>query len=237
MFDRVAIFKRINFAAPWLSILLLVGLAFALPPSIPVDGSAEVRQAEVARAVDDVPWLIGRWVGEKAPVPREAQELLRPNKIFSRVYRTARGPQVHVLLVHCSDARDMLGHYPPNCYPSSGYLPVDPGLEENVSLDAAGRLIPVHTYAFERMRGRTEVERIRVFNAFILPDGTVSRNIDDINRQSERAPIASLGVAQLQIITPAEYSLDEAVAAGNEILGGMTGLLDALRVEQGARNE
>jgi hypothetical protein len=230
--ERTIILKRLNDVAPWLSVLLLAGLALTLPTSTVADGSAEVRSAEVAYAVAEVPWLIGRWVGEDAPVPREAQKLLRPNSILSRVYRTPRGPQVHVLLVHCGDARDMRGHYPPICYPSSGYVSVQPGIGADVVLTAAGCEIPVQTYAFERMRDRTHVERIRVFNAFILPDGSVSRNIDDINRQSERAPIASLGVAQLQVITPSDFTLDEAVAAGNEILGGMPELLEALRVKE-----
>jgi len=228
--------KRMNLAAPWLSVVLLAGLAFALPTRTEVDGSADVRRAEVAYAVDQVPWLIGPWVGEGAEVPREAQKLLRPNKILSRVYQKPRGPKIHVLLVHCSDARDMRGHYPPVCYPSSGYVAMEQETGGEVTLNAAGRLLPVETYAFERMRDRTDVERIRVFNAFILPDGTVSRQIDDINAQSERAPIASLGVAQLQLITPASVSLDDAIAAGNEILSGMTDLLDALRVRTEANS-
>ena len=230
MAERVLILKRTTMLAPLLSLALLAGLAVALPTYTEPNGSADVRRAEIAYAMSQVPWLIGRWVGEGAEVPREAQKLLRPNSILSRVYRRPHGPQVHVLLVHCNDARDMQGHYPPICYPSSGYVPLDTSHEENVVLQAAGCEIPVHTYAFERMRDRTSVERIRVFNAFILPDGTVSRSIDDINRQSERATIASLGVAQLQIITPADSSLEEAVEAGNEILAGMTALLEALRV-------
>jgi len=228
----------VNGVAPWLAILLLVGLAVALPPHTPVDDSSMAeRMQEVASAVEASPWLIGPWVGEKAEVPREAQKLLRPNSILSRVYKRQNGPQVHVVLVHCSDARDMRGHYPPVCYPSSGYVVAERESPDDVTLMPAGRPMPVQTYAFERMRDQTETERIRVFNAFILPDGMVSRDIDDINRQSERAPIASLGVAQMQIITPASVPLAEAVASANEILGGMTGLLDALRVGHGANDE
>lgn len=229
--------RKLNSFAPLLAIALLAGLAIALPPSTAINASTDERRVEVAQAVENVPWLIGPWVGEKADVPREAQKLLRPNSILSRVYRKPHGPQVHVVLVHCNDARDMRGHYPPVCYPSSGYVDAQRESDEQVTLMAAGRAIPVQTYAFERMRDRTETERIRVFNAFILPEGRVSRDIDDINRQSERAPIASLGVAQLQLITPASLPLAEAVASANEILGGMTGLLDALRVEHGANDE
>ena len=55
-------------------------------------------------------------------VPPEAQELLRPNAIFSRRFQRPGEIGVHVLVVHCSDARDMIGHYPPICYPSSGWV-------------------------------------------------------------------------------------------------------------------
>jgi len=232
--DRNAPLRKIIALAPVLSLVLVVGLSFALPTFAAPDGSVEARRAEIAVALEETPWLIGPWVGEIAQVPREAQKLLRSNSILSRVYSRRHGPQVHVLLVHCDDARDMLGHYPPVCYPSSGYVAIEGETASDLELEVSGRSLPVQTYAFERMRDRTETERIRVFNAFILPDGRVSREIDDINQQSERAPIARLGVAQLQLITPASVPLDEAVASANEILGGMTDLFEALRVGEGA---
>ena len=76
-----------------------------------------------------------------------------------------------------------------------------------------------------------------MFTAFVLPDGTVTREIDDINKQSERLAVTVQGVAQMQVVTPAAMPLDQALDAAQELLGGMDGLLHALNVGQGAPGE
>ncbi|UCD76258.1 MAG: exosortase-associated EpsI family protein [Phycisphaerales bacterium] len=239
---RTIIRNRVMAAAPWLTLILLAGLGRTLPVRVEHSEQAEQRKAEIAAAMQAVPRFIGDWVGEDWKVPPSAQKLLRPNAIFSRSYlrlnRIDTPPQrLQVLLVHCGDARDMIGHYPPICYPSSGW--VDQRSEEprSAALTFEGRRVPVRVYRFRRTGDDGHDQVIRIFNAFILPDGKTTREIDAINRQSERLAVSVQGVAQLQIITSPVMSGEEALQAAGQLLGGMTDLFDALGLEQGAASE
>jgi hypothetical protein len=170
-------------------------------------------------------------------VPKEAQRLLEPNAILSRIYQSPAGPSVQILLIHCGDARDMIGHYPPICYPSAGWVQIPVQHDTDIALRVNNVRLPVHQYSFQCFGERGRVETIRIFNAFILPDGRVTRQIDELNRQSERLAVSVQGVAQLQVITSASVPLDEAIDAAGEILSGMPQLFDALKVGQGASRE
>lgn len=229
--------NRLLVAAPWLTVLVLLGLSAALPNRTTFTPDSEHRKAEVAAALNAVPYFIGRWVGEDREVTREAQQLLRPNAIFSRWYQSPGDAGLHVLVVHCSDARDMIGHYPPICYPASGWLPLNVPDNVDIELTVNGAVLPVRQYMFQRIGEGGRENTIRIFNAFILPDGTVTRQIDDINRQSERLAVSVQGVAQLQVITAASVPVHSAVEAANELLGGMDVMFDALGVGQGASHE
>ena len=87
---------------------------------------------------------------------------------------------------------------------------------------------------FSRPRSYAGEDVIRIFNAFILPDGRVTPQIDDIYRQSERLALSVQGVAQIQLITMAGMPADEAAACAEELLAGMGDLLNALQVAGGA---
>ncbi len=228
------ILTRVVPFAPWASLVVLLGLSSALPNRAQFDERAEVRKREIAAAIEAVPHLIGPWTGVEAPVPPEAQELLRPNAIFSRTYVRPGSPRMHVLLVHCGDARDMIGHYPPVCYPKSGWqYETHKGAVGYDELHVDGRTLPVSVYRFRRIRDQGAEESIQIFNAFVLPDGTVTPSIDDINRQSERLTVSVQGVAQLQVITADRVERGDALDAAGEILAGMADLLTTLGVGQG----
>lgn len=232
-----AMMNQLLVAAPWVTVVTLVLLSMALPNRTAAVINTDGRKAEIARALNEVPYFIGRWVGEKpdqGAIPREAQKLLKPNAILNRRYLSPGGPWMHVLVVHCGDARDMIGHYPPICYPSAGWTEMPADANSDRTLTVLGRPFPVREYGFKGYLEGGREEVIRIFNAFILPDGTVTRDIDDINRQSERLSVAVQGVAQVQVITSGRVTTDEAIGAAEEVLSGMNGLLDALRVGQGA---
>jgi len=227
-------------ASPWLTLALLATLSFALPNRNRFMPEADARRTQIAGEFAAVPLFInGDWVGRDELVAQEAQKLLRPNAILSRRYDRLGEPggSAQVLVVHCGDARDMIGHYPPICYPSAGFVEDRVPEQRNIFLAVDGRLLPVRQYEYHRARDRASLEQLRVFSAFILPDGTVTREIDDIDKQSERLAVTVQGVAQLQVVTPAAMPLEQAVIAAQEILGGMTGLLHALNVGQGATGE
>jgi hypothetical protein len=219
--------------APWASLLVLMGFSRWMPTSVRLDEDALAHRQRVAAAIAAVPFFVGDWVGRDEQVPPEAQKLLRPNAIFSRTYQKPLGPRLHMLLVHCADARDMIGHYPPVCYPSAGWVSEEIPGPRDVVVGAGGAALPVRLYGFRRMQQLGREDRIIILNAFILPGGNVSRDISDINRQSERLEISLQGVAQLQIIAPSALGAAAAVDAAGDLLGGLGDLLRALSVDEG----
>ena len=222
-----------------------VGMAFGLlivgpmvfPNHVRPDPASLARQEAVADAVEAAPYQIGRWLGTDIPVPRSAVELLRPNAILSRRFRRAEGGySVSLLVVHCMDVRDMGGHYPPVCYPSAGWL-FDEAASGEETLEVGGCQLPVAMYAFRRIVDGIRESRIRIYNFFVLPDGGVTADIAELRGRSERLALSAQGVAQIQIITTLEMPHAEAVAAANELLEGLAGLLTPLGIEPGDEHD
>jgi hypothetical protein len=230
-----AVTNGLLLAAPWITVATLLALSIALPNRAAVGTGVEARKAQIAKAMAEVPLFIGRWVGiDDTNIPQAAQQLLKPTGLLNRRYTSPGVAWVHVLVVHCNDARDMIGHYPPICYPSTGWLQTPVAANPDHTLTVQGLPFPVREYAFKGYLDGGREDSIRIFNAFILPDGTVTRSIDDMNDQAERLSVAVQGVAQVQVITPARVPFAEARSAAEEILSGMTVLFDALDVGRGA---
>ncbi|HWP40988.1 MAG TPA: hypothetical protein VNL70_08680, partial [Tepidisphaeraceae bacterium] len=98
--------------------------------SPPPDAAA--YHARIRAAAQVLPVCVGPWLLTENPEPPGAATLLKPNVIISRQLRRISGgwdasgepdpPRTfNLLLVHCRDVRDMLGHYPPICYPAQGW--------------------------------------------------------------------------------------------------------------------
>src|SRR5260221_10175017 len=69
--------------------------------------------ANIRVVAQDVPQRIGAWIGQDVRVPVQALTMLRPNVMLSRRYvNVENGTTVGLLLVHCSDAHAMSGHFP-----------------------------------------------------------------------------------------------------------------------------
>ena len=225
---RISVMKRHGTGVAGLTVGLLLILPVVIPNRTEVDEAGLVRRARVKAAVEAAPSRISEWIGADITVPPAAVKLLHPNAILSRRFKPADGgPAVDLLLVHCTDARDMGGHYPPVCYRAAGWVQEDTSGE---TLTLTGRALPLRVYRFSRAEGPGVERRMRVLNVFILPDGTLTPEIRDIRKLSERLALSSQGVAQLQIITPIEMRLERALDAARELLEGMPDLLEALGV-------
>src|SRR5688572_23609198 len=104
------------------TLLLLGGIAldqalFRVPAA-----NAAPYHALVQAAAAKIPFHIDTWFGTDIPVPPAATKLLKPNVIVSRRYaEMLTGRRVDFLLVQCTDARDIVGHYPPICYVTHGW--------------------------------------------------------------------------------------------------------------------
>lgn len=156
--------------------------------------------AEVATTIDALPYKIGDWVGTDVEVQPAAVRLLNPNRLLQRRYRNAETGQVaQILIVHCGDTRDMVGHFPPVCYPAHGWVQLE---AKPVQVRIIQTESPATAYRFKRSLGEIETEMV-VTNFFVLP-GTVQITAPDMNALNAAAQslaASALGSAQVQIVT------------------------------------
>jgi len=224
-------------SSPVATLALLLVLPTALPNRAVFDPETSSRRREIAHAMEQLPYTIGPWVGADEAVPPAAVKLLRPNAIVSRRYeRIPNGPTVTLIMVHCSDARDMVGHYPPICYPSAGWSFRGSRSGREAVLSLAGRSAPAMVYEFTRRDALGHEGGIRVANAFVLPDGSVSPAIDDVYAQSERLAESVRGATQIQIITSTAVPDAAAAHAAEEILAGLEEFFRTLGVGREPRD-
>lgn len=100
-----------------------------------------------------------------------AIQMLKPNVVVNRYYEnTETGEAVSLLLTHCKGARNLVGHYPPVCYPPNGYAT---DFNERVGLTVGDCDISLTEYAFVR-KYEDELEGMVVANFMVLPDGQIS---------------------------------------------------------------
>jgi hypothetical protein len=181
-------------------------------------------------ALKSLPMQIGTWsgtgsswsqgdpdnygdVGVEAgdPVPKQAIQLLHPNFIGAwRFSDNAPGPGVYnrvanLLVDQCSDAGDMAGHWPPNCYVNSG--------EEMVSQQerdwTVGDLVITGTeYHFVKTTA-TETKRTAVYDFLIVPGRGIIRDMDGVWRAAEDYQRRYYGAAQFQLLMNADLPQQE----------------------------
>lgn len=206
------------FLAPTLTAGLLGVAAWSVAsPETSIED--RIRAERIAVLLEAVPDRFGSWITEEVPVPSEAIEILRPNALFCRRLMHLGGDdEVTVIIVHCSDARDMGGHYPPICYRQIGWM---------LDLDRIGRPVvecgflrdPTLTvYRFRRTDARGEREEMTVLNVFIYPDGRTSADIFDRNPFTGPATRASRGLAQIQFVFPTDVPEADAVRIARKVL-------------------
>ena len=221
--------NRASKLSPGLTVGLLLVLPLLFPNRPSVDAAGLARREAVSAALRDAPYRIGPWVGADVVIPPSAVKILHPNATLSRRFkRIGSGITVILLLVHCTDVRDMRGHYPPVCYPYTGWSFAGPQEGREATLAIHGRQVAIRVYEFRRIDSDGRESHIRVFNLFFLPDGMVTPQINQINRLSERLALTTQGVAQMQIVTPIGVGSEDAATAAAEILEGMPGVLSAL---------
>ncbi|MGN6370711.1 MAG: exosortase-associated EpsI family protein [Phycisphaerae bacterium] len=187
---------KINLLAPVVTAVLLSGLVveefLRTNPA-----SAEPYHARIAAAAAKLPYQIGDWVGMDQRVPDAATALLKPNVIISRCYRNLRtGHSATLLLVQCRDSRDMLGHYPPICYPGNGWTQSAATPREAVATDAS---YPAMQYDFNREQNG-QLALTTVIDFMILPDGRVVRTMEELRYAARKNAARFYGAAQIQLI-------------------------------------
>jgi len=182
--------------APALGLLLLAAIAAQrLSYATPAD-AADYHQ-RVAEAVHEVPEQIGPWIGRDTEIQRAAQDLLNPNAILSRAYHHQEtGQEVQLMIVHCKDARDMAGHYPPICYPANGWTQTD--LQQRAwAVD--GQAIPAADYEFQ-MRLPAAKRRMYVLNTLVMPGDELTTRMSELRQMAADYQSHFYGAGQIQFV-------------------------------------
>lgn len=178
-----------------------------------------VRSERIAILLAAVPDRFGSWITEEVPVPSDALEILRPNALFCRRLMDLGGDdEVTLIIVHCSDARDMGGHYPPICYRQIGWM-LDLDRIERPVVECGFLRDPTLTvYRFRRTDARGEREEMTVLNGFVYPDGRTSADIFERNPFTGPATRASRGLAQIQFVFPTDVPAAHAARIARKVL-------------------
>lgn len=212
-------------AAVGTSILLLCGAGldsrnFRAPP----DATAYLQR--VKTAVEQIPMTIGAWQGRDAAPSLEAVQELRPNGIIEREYRQPEtGATVSFLFVDCVDARDALGHYPPVCYPSEGWM-----LQTSAPADWKLPNMTIHgmEYTFGQDMFDTYGSEI-VDDFFVLPGGGTARDMDAVMAAVRNLDRRFYGVAQVQLVFSSTYTPEQRRQVFSQIMTPMEHVIGTIQ--------
>jgi hypothetical protein len=200
---------------PILAACLLLAGAGADALTSPSAGDSAPYLKSVRDAYESTPMRLGNWLGAEVAVPASAVTLLRPNVLLSRDYvDLENGRKVTFLLVHCSDARDILGHYPPVCYPSGGWVEQS---REQKTWTVNGMSIPGFEYRFASAPG-SGLSSLVVMNTMLLPDGAFHEDMDAVRKTAARLRLRSWGAGQIQVLVDESLSTAERDAVFESIV-------------------
>ena len=195
------------FASPVLCLGLLGGIVAEDRTHIqPSD--IKPYHARAKAVIEQWPKTIGtEWTTIKdESLPASAEELLHPNCVILRAYASTTrringlAVQASLLIVQCSDSRDMAGHYPPICYPASG----EPQLaEEPFQFMSNGTLVKGMRYEF--LRTALPTTRQCVYDFFIVPGKGVIADMKGVQKAAGDYQRRWYGAAQFQVVMDADY--------------------------------
>jgi hypothetical protein len=190
--------RRAHRGAGWLpwaaTIALLAGLAFDRIVFQAPSADSTAYHARIRSVAEKLPDLHDRWLGTDVEVAAGAITLLKPNVIISRSYAEIdTGRHVNLLLVQCRDARDLDGHFPPNCYKGRGCI-LETGDPTDWNVD--GLKITGMQYVFLT----PQHTRMTVENFMLLPSGKTARDLDAVEQAAKDRRQKYFGAAQVQFV-------------------------------------
>jgi hypothetical protein len=215
-----------RYFAPVLSLALLLGVVTQKNSYAKPEDAIPYHQF-IKELEKEIPFVINDWVGSDTGVPPAAVALLKPNLLISRRYiNGATGQVASLLIVQCGDSRDMVGHYPPRCYPAHGMVQRDNHFKQRV---VEGVEIPFTQYEFASMSLGETVDLI-VNNFIVLPDGRIMPDIDGMASMAADYQKRFLGAAQVQIVVEATVPASDEERIFNELVGANIKLIQAMRL-------
>ena len=204
----------------------LLSVIFVVKASVlAASPDAEPYHARIRGSAERVRLVLGVWVGQDVPVPRVAIKTLKPNVILSRQYTNLRSrQQFSLLVIQCGDARDLVGHYPPQCYPSQGW---EQRGARVVDWEVDGLRIEGMQYQFVSNRFETVRETV-VDNFMVLPNGSTCRDLRGVGRAAKDFRQRAFGAAQVQVITDVSMTAEERREVFETVVRGHRELIDAI---------
>lgn len=215
-----------------ITLLMLAGYWFQTR-DYPSPASAAPFHARILASVQALPEQADQWTVIDRPKPPEAaQQMLKPNALMARVYRDeTTGQTAQLLLVQCRDSRDMAGHWPPNCYPNSGWRKAYEG-EGEVRTIRAGELdVPMRVYEFTQRSFQGE-RRLRIYCFFAIPGRGFITDLKQVRGAAENYRLRPFGAAQVQVLVDAGLSEARSEEIAATLLTPMAELLRELGESQ-----
>jgi hypothetical protein len=219
-----------NSRARYRLLALLVLTAIGAQRLVVMHKPAEVKlyQQHIREAAAAVPTQIDGWIGRDTRLPTQALNLLTPNAYVSREYTNVEtGMRANVLLVHCSDAHDMAGHFPLRCYPADGWTCSSATARDwNIgNFNMTG--MEYEFYKSETVGQSKAEESIVVANCLLRP-GQVLRDMDAMTATIVGAGGQSSGAGQIYVLFDASVPQAERAKAIKTLVGGYRPVIDAI---------
>jgi hypothetical protein len=215
--------SKIFSAAPVaVTVCLLVGVLVDrfLFHTAPAD--AAIYHDRVAAAGGVLPYNVGAWIGVDLPPSEGAVSLLQPNLLLTRRFEhIGSSESATFVLVHCRDARDLIGHYPPICYGNQGWVSAS---VTPLEFEVQGLKVPVTRYQFKSSRLGKATD-ICVDNFMVLPDGEICPDMDGITRTAQNTRSKFFGAAQVQLVSDASLRESEREALFRELIAASRPLI------------
>jgi hypothetical protein len=147
--------------------------------------------------------------------------------MISRTYVNPRriDRQAGFLIVQCKDSRDMLGHYPPVCYPAHGMTMVS---ETHRDWPAGSLTIPGTEYVFSQGEGTARVNTV-VYNFMIVPGVGFARDMDGVLKSASDYQQRYFGATQVQLTMSGELPEPERDRIFADLVGANTTMIDMLK--------
>ncbi len=222
---RVRRIHRLNALAPACAIVVFIAIAVLQGWGGPAVDRAEAdrRVSVVGSRVSSIPYRLGDWVGRDIELPAAALEILHSSAAVSRNYSNLRtGEQARLAIVFCGDVRDMLGHHPPSCYPSSGWTAGraadDPPGAGSLLLNLHGREVVANVFRFAKPDPAGGERQITIVGFFALPGVGMTPDPDIVRSRSTRRAVSSRGAGQVQVLFDGFPAFEKAGTVASDLL-------------------
>ena len=203
--------SRLDRMAPVMTfgvLLAMLGISGNFTGNVNGPTSGSSIQGVLTRVPGQLVSSTGTWIRSRdVPVPSSQVRLLDLSAHLSVEFlRMGEFPSVTATLfiAYCDEARSMVGHHPPNCYPSSGWLMNVEGTRSLEVVRSDGRIIPAKIYKFSRESSGQK--KLYVVSGFFSSGENFSSTLGEIMDVVKPNLLGGSGLFQFQVLLQGEYS-------------------------------